>query len=81
MAWSTSPKADLLKQELEKIVPEASCLSGEDSIVYELTEKGEIRLLDNYKGLPSDDNYLNLLLAETNQSFDDLLEIEEQLWI
>jgi hypothetical protein len=47
--------------------------------VYELTEKGEIRLLDNYKGLPSDDNYLNLLLAETNQSFDDLLEIEEQL--
>ena len=75
----SSPKADLLKQELEKIVPEESCISGEDSIVYELTEKGEIRLLDNYKGLPSDDNYLNLLLAETNQSFDDLLEIEEQL--
>jgi hypothetical protein len=75
----SSPKADLLKQELEKIVPEASCLSGEDSIVYELTEKGEIIVLDNYKGLPSDDNYLNLLLAETNQSFDNLLEIEEQL--
>ena len=75
----SSPKADLLKQKLEKIVPEVSCISGEDSIVYELTEKGEIRLLDNYKGLPSDDNYLNLLLAETNQSFDDLLEIEEQL--
>ena len=75
----SSPKANLLKQELEKIVPEASCLSGEDSIVYELTEKGEIIVLDNYKGLPSDDNYLNLLLAETNQSFDNLLEIEEQL--
>ncbi len=77
----SSPKADLLKQKLEKIVPEVSCISGEDSIVYQLTEQGEIRLLDNYKGLPSDDNYLNLLLAETNQSFDNLLEIEEQLEI
>jgi hypothetical protein len=46
---------------------------------YELTEQGEIRELATYKGLPSDENYLNLSLGETNQLFDDLLEIEEQL--
>lgn len=75
----SSPKADLLKQELNKIVSEVSCISGEDSIVYELTEKGDIRELSTYDGLPSDENYLNTSLAETNNLFGDLLEIEDQL--
>lgn len=75
----SSPNAELLKQQLKNIVPEASCISEEDAIVYELTEQGEIRKLSTYEGLPSDENYLNISLAETNQLFDDLLEIEEQL--
>ncbi|MEA5508510.1 ATP-binding protein [Crocosphaera sp. UHCC 0190] len=75
----SSPNAELLKQQLEKIVPEASCISEEDAIVYELTEQGEIMKLPTYEGLPSDENYLNSSLAETNQLFNDLLEIEEQL--
>jgi hypothetical protein len=76
---SSSPNIDLLKQKLEQIVPEVSCISEEDSIIYELTEKGDIRKLSTYDGLPSDENYLNISLAETNQLFGDLLEIEEQL--
>jgi predicted ATPase len=75
----SSSNADLLKQQLEKIVPEVSCVSEEDAIVYELTEQGEIRKLPTYEGLPSDENYLNISLAKTNKLFDDLLEIEEQL--
>ncbi|PPJ62023.1 AAA family ATPase [Cuspidothrix issatschenkoi] len=73
------PNSNLLKEQLENIVPQASCVSDEDSIVYELTESGEIIQLSTYEGLPSDENYLNTFLAETNNLFDDLLEIEEQI--
>jgi len=74
-----SPKKDSLKPQLEKIVPEASCVSEKDVFIYELTEKGEIEMLDNYEGLPSDENYLNISLGETNNLFSELLEIEEEL--
>jgi ribosomal protein L22 len=76
---SAISNADYLQEKLNQIVPKASCIAAEDAIVYELTEQGEIRELATYNGLPSDENYLNLSLGETNQLFDDLLEIEEQL--
>jgi hypothetical protein len=76
---SSISNADSLQQKLNTIVPKASYIAAEDAIVYELTEQGEIRELATYEGLPSDENYLNLSLAETNQLFDDLLAIEEQL--
>lgn len=75
----SSPNSDLLKAQLAKIVPESSCISEEDAIVYELTEEGEIKQLSTYDGLPSDENYLNLSLANTNDLFDNLLDIEEQI--
>lgn len=73
------PNSDLLKRQLDNVVPLKSCVSDEDTIVYELTESGEIIQLSTYEGLPSDENYLNTFLAETNKLFDDLLEIEEQI--
>ncbi|MFM2065064.1 MAG: hypothetical protein RLZZ507_4735 [Cyanobacteriota bacterium] len=73
------PNTDLLKSQLGNIVPLTSCVFAEDSIVYELTEKGEINKLSTYEGLPSDENYLNISLAETNKLFNDLLEIEEKI--
>jgi ribosomal protein L22 len=76
---SAISNADYLQEKLNQIVPKASCIAAEDAIVYELTEQGKIRELATYNGLPSDENYLNLSLGETNQLFDDLLEIEEQL--
>ena len=70
---------NILKDRLEKIIPESACIPPNDVIVYELTQEGEIKRLPDYEGLPSDENYLNNSLAATNQSFCDLLEIEELL--
>jgi hypothetical protein len=39
-------------------------------------EDGSIKTLSTYKGLPSDDNFLNQILAEGNDLFANLLEIE-----
>ena len=73
-----SSNHDVLEQKLKKIVPELSCVPANDAVVYELTREGQIIKLSTYNGLPSDDNYLNISLAETNDSFSDLLEIEEE---
>jgi len=73
------PKGEFLKTKLKNIVPLNSSIFLEDSIVYELTDSGEIRKLSTYEGLPSDENYLNSCLAETNRFFSDLLEIEEEI--
>lgn len=71
-------KEEELKSELEKIIPETSCINAQDAIVYELTETGRIKRLPTYQGLPSDENYLNNSLAAFNDSFVQLLEVEEK---
>lgn len=69
---------DELKSKLNEIVPLNSTLNGEDFVVYELNEKnGQITKLKTYKGLPSDENYLNKGLAESNDLFSELLDIED----
>ncbi len=86
---SIAIQADELKGKLEQmkdfarlqniIEPEAT-VKGEDVVIYQLDEKdGSINKLDNYEGVPSDRNYLNELLAEGNDLFDKLLEIEQSL--
>ena len=45
--------------------------------MYQITEDGEVMLLPMRGGLPSDSNYLNLSLAQTNDMFNDLLDVEE----
>ena len=45
--------------------------------IYQITEAGEVRLLPMSGGLPSDSNYLNMSLAQTNDMFNDLLDVEE----
>lgn len=65
----------------QNIIPLESCISEVDVTVYELSERGEIKAVPSYKGLPSDENYLNNLLAETNQLFDDLLAAESNILI
>ena len=66
-----------LRERLEEIVPINSCIAADDLIVYTLKENGTIEELATYDGLPSDNNYLNEYLADTNQLFDELLDIEE----
>jgi predicted ATPase len=63
--------------ELSKIVPLASCIDAGRVCIYEINDDGIIRILPAYKGIPSDENFLNILLADTNFLYDQLQEIEE----
>jgi len=66
--------------QTNEIVPMSSTVKANDLIIYELDEgDGSIKKLGNYEGIPSDINYLNQSLAESNRLFDSLLEIEEEL--
>ena len=48
--------------------------------MYQLDEAdGSIHKLKDIDGIPSDKNYLNKTLAESNMLFDSLLEIEQEL--
>lgn len=65
---------------VDEIVPMASSVAADDIIIYELDEKdGIIKKLGNFEGIPSDSNFLNKSLGQTNLLFDSLLEIEEGL--
>lgn len=66
--------------QINKIVPILSTVKATDLVIYELDEHdGSIKKLGNYEGIPSDKNYLNQSLGESNHLFDSLLEIEEEL--
>lgn len=69
---------DALRSKLNEIVPLKSTIDGNDLVVYQLDEKnGTIEKLKQYKGLPSDENYLNEGLAESNDEFSKLLDLED----
>lgn len=74
-----NPKiTDDLRHKVELIVPSGSPVQSSDIVIYEIENNGDISMVDNYKGLPSDENYLNNLLSEANYLFSDLKEIERQ---
>ncbi len=63
--------------QLSEIVPQESTLVGSKVSIYELNESmGQIKTLEKYKDLPSDENYLNNQLEEFNNLFVQLLELE-----
>lgn len=65
------------KKDIEKIVEESATIKDEDYAIYEMNEKdGTIQKLGSYKGIPNDDDFLNNKLAESNERFAQLLEIE-----
>ena len=68
-----------LKNKLAGIVPLTATLPVDQVSIYEIDEAGTVKALPNAYGIPSDDNYLNELLEATNHSFDQLLEIEEEV--
>ncbi|MDA3852995.1 MAG: AAA family ATPase [Bacteroidales bacterium] len=72
-------KNDDNKNQLENLIPFASSIKPEDLVVYELNENdGKVSILDDYKGMPSDENFLNNKMGDVNDKFDQLLDIEEQ---
>ncbi|MBC7555023.1 MAG: ATP-binding protein [Taibaiella sp.] len=72
-------KATELNTVVSNIVPLNSALKANDLAIYELTNDGSIKILEEYAGLPSDENYLNTLLGETNEEFAKLLDIQQSL--
>ena len=75
----TTTNVSSLLERMEKIVPIKSVIGASDVVVYQLDDAGNIQKLSNYKGIPSDNNYLNVSIAESGNLFDTLLEIEEDL--
>jgi predicted ATPase len=63
--------------ELNGIVPINSCIDADRVCIYEIDDNGTIRTLPTYNGIPSDENLLNILLADTNSLYSQLQEIEE----
>lgn len=60
------------------IVPISSVVKANELVIYELNEiDGTIIKLDSYKGLPSDENFLNSSLEDSNELFARLQEIEK----
>ena len=73
--------AELLSGEvpadkIEKIVPEKSTVDGNRITIYETKEDGSITKLLPYENLPSDENLLNKAMAEGNEKFSKLLDLE-----
>lgn len=75
IAKSSSDKEIISK--INPIVPVNSALNPDSVTIYELSESGEVNKLPSYQGLPSDENYLNSFLAESNELFVKLMEIED----
>lgn len=76
----SNQKSQHLIEKLNSIVPFKSMVSSSNVIIYELDEiSGTIKKLRDYEGIPSDNNYLNTSLADANEMFDLLLEIEQEL--
>lgn len=66
--------------KLDEIVPLNATVDPKELAIYELDETlGTITPLGDYDGIPADNNFLNNSLADTNQWFDSMLEIEEEL--
>lgn len=75
-AESVAVKSPLLMEAVSRIVPTDSQVNAENVKVFEIQPDGTVSELEKYEGMPSDDNFLNMALAETNDLFNQLLDIE-----
>lgn len=71
-------KTDEIIDRINEIVPQKSVVSRKELVIYELDDRdGSIHKLEDYKGIPSGKNYLNRELAEKNELYAKLLDIED----
>ena len=71
-------KKDKWLKEVEKIVPLKAHLCSSELVIYQVSN-GRVEQLASSEGIPSDANFLNEMLQVTNDDFDRLLEIEEEI--
>jgi predicted ATPase len=75
-----SVNKDILLPKLYSLIPKESLISASNVVVYQLDERdGSVKKLETIDGIPSDENFLNDTLVESNLLFDSLLEIEQEL--
>lgn len=77
-ANNISKKYSTAMPELEKVVPTDSMVDGSKVTIYQVNEDGTVSMLPKYDEMPSDDNMLNNMLEESNEQFNQLLDIEEE---
>lgn len=75
--YNASNNKDEVARAMNDIVCKDAYIDADRLNIYQITEEGEVMLLPMRGGLPSDSNYLNLSLAQTNDMFNDLLDVEE----
>lgn len=68
---------DEIWHKIYDVVPADLWLDSKELSVYQLKD-GIVTLLPEIYGIPSDDNYLNQMLAQGNEIIDKLLEIEDE---
>lgn len=64
--------------KIEEIVPVSSIINGKDVFIYETQKDGSIMKLEPYDDLPSDENLLNKAMAQGNEQFSDLIDLEQE---
>jgi predicted ATPase len=68
-----------LEKKLAEIVPRTARIRSEDVAIYQLdADGGSCAKLPMPAGIPSDEEYLNKSLAESNELFARMLELEEE---
>lgn len=77
MLWQKASEEQ--RERIGAIVPLTACIQGEEVVIYELSEEGNIEELPMFDSMPSDANYLNNALDETNRLFSALLDIEDEM--
>lgn len=68
----------VIRERIYEIVPVDSLVEISQLTIYQVGN-GFVNELDYTSGIPSDSNYLNDMLQKTNEDYDSLLEIEEDL--
>ena len=63
-------------ENLCSIVPREAWIDGRSVAVYQMNLDGTIKLLPQYENMPSDNNVLNMSLADVNVKFSNLVETE-----
>lgn len=70
----------LAKQKINSIIPINALITGDKMKIYHLDDGG-ISLLENYKDMPSDENYLNLEIKKINTDYKKLMQIRSSYYI
>ena len=65
-------------KNMVRILPLKAAILDDDYAVWQLDEKGVVRKLEDFHGLPLDENFLNTAMGKFNSDFGKLQELEDE---